>query len=248
MRVVPGGATLKPVILNDGGQDSIAGGHNNRKGDRSLAPSITDWISAAATSVSAVVAIFLLYQLYLAKEQLALTQAQLNSGIKWNQMNAVFTYFGMEEYAQRRSAVAEVLKKQGIEFEGRREALAPEIVEVLMQGDNYGTVQRFLNYLEYCAAVIRTGVAEPNTSYALMGGIITIQYGVFRPFIEKRRELTNNLRVWAELEKLALDWQIRRTQEASKLEEQLQEARERSAREQNKVLDNIRLRETDKYG
>lgn len=198
-----------------------------------------DWVTAVAALISAGVAIALLWQLYLAKQQLVLT-------VQWNRMNAVFTYFSTQEFADRERAVAERLSMLGINFYHQRQALDSSIVaSVLEDSDHLDPIKNFLNYLEYYSAAVRKKIADPEMSYKLTVGVITRYYRVFEPLIEARRE--NNKRAWLELEELALEWEPKRIEEEKWLIQETEEAHTRNEGERREARRKLTL-EDKGYG
>lgn len=191
-----------------------------------------EWIQALATLISAGVAVVLIKQLSLAKDQLTLAREQLRLGVNWNKLSATFTFFNIETFTDRERVAAEKLSQLNVELYHQKGPLTPNVVEsVLKDADYFREVKSFINFLEDYAAAVHTGVMDSEVSYQLMADLVTRYYEIFKPVIEARRDEIGNRRLWIEFEKLALVWEPRRVEEEQRLIKQIEEARQRNERE-----------------
>lgn len=191
-------------------------------------PNITDWLEAVGTVITALVSLFLLRQITLTKEQ-------LESTVKWNKVNATFTYFTNAMFMERERIVSEVLSKLGIDLYLTEESLDDHIVkEILNDPLKYREVKDFLNLLEDYAAAVRVGAFDPDCSYNIMSEIIPRYKKVFMPFIKELRDIKKNELVFIELENVALVWESRYEKEKQEELKKLEEAREKTQAELEK--------------
>lgn len=203
-----------------------------------------EWIQAIAALISAGVAVFLIKQLFLAKNQLnilidqltlaknqlALTQQQLELGVHWNKLSATFTFFSVRTLTEHERAATESLSKLKVDLYHQKGALPPEIVQaVLHDANHFREIKSFLNFLEDYAAAVHTGVMDSKVSYQLMSDLVTRYYDIFKPLMEARRDEIRNRRLWIEFETLALRWEPLRVEEEQLLVEQLAKAHEVNA-------------------
>jgi Domain of unknown function (DUF4760) len=189
-----------------------------------------EWIQAIAALISAGVAIVLIKQLSLAKNQLALTQEQLELGVHWNKLSATFTFFSVRTFTEHERAAAESLSKLDVDLYHQKGALPPEIVKAVhYDANHFREIKSFLNFMEDYAAAVHTGVMDSNVSYQLMSDLVTRYYNIFKPLMEARRDEISNRRLWIEFETLALRWEPKRIAEQQKLTEQLAKAQEVNA-------------------
>jgi hypothetical protein len=196
-----------------------------------------EWVQAIAALISAGVAVVLINQLSLAKDQLRLTQEQLELGVKWNQLSAAFTFFSGNTFTESERVAAESLSKLNVDLYHQEDALPSDIVKAVLQDANhFREIKSLLNYLEDYAAAVHTEVMDSDVSYRLMSDLVTRYYDVFKPLIKVRRDEIGNQRLWIEFEKLALVWAPRRVEEEQRLIKQIEEARALSVKLMNDII------------
>ena len=173
------------------------------------------WIQALA-AIGALLVIWLLKkQVDILQDQLRLTKDQLESGVKWNRLNAAFTFFHSEVVLSRERAAAAALHKLGINLYNTTEALPPEIIsKILRDWDALADVRDFLSLVEDYATGIHHGAIDEDAAFAMMSGLIIRWSTVFRPFIEARRLEVHDRLAYSEFDQLAERWRIRDGQDA----------------------------------
>ena len=184
-------------------------------------PAITDWIQAAAAVLTAVVSVILLRQLTLAKNQ-------LESGVKWNKLNAAFTYFNSDLVLQREQEVAEALTKAGVDFYAQTTPLTNVQLDAIHNDRSiYIAVRSFLNLIEdYCTAV-HIGAIDEDAAFAMNSALIMRWHAVFGPLIDRRRVETGDAESLCEIEKLAIAWRKKDELRSAEHHKALREATER---------------------
>lgn len=196
-----------------------------------------EWVQAIAAVISAGVAVVLIRQLSLAKDQLALTEAQLKLGVKWNKLSAAFTFFSGNTFTESERVAAESLRKLNVDLYHQEGALPSDIVKaVLHDANHFREIKSLLNYLEDYAAAVHTEVMDSDVSYQLMSDLVTRYYDIFKPLIKARRDEIGNQRLWIEFETLALVWEPRRVEEEQGLIKQIEEARKLNDEHMKQIL------------
>jgi len=194
------------------------------------AANLNSWLQTIAQLITSALSLLLIIQVYLAKEQIKL-------GIRWNKLSATFTFFTNDTFVKIELPAAEMLKALGVDLYRRREPLDDTTVKAILEDpDKFKEIKAWLNLLEDYATAVHVGVLEPDSSFDLMADVIIRNFQIFKPIIDCIREEMNNIRVWIELEKLALKWETRQQREIIDLEEQLKQARARYKKDHEELL------------
>lgn len=177
-------------------------------------PSVTDWMQAWAQIVTAVVTVLLLLTLVLTRRQVKLTREQIESAVRWNRINATFTFFSTEQLAKPERAMVKSLQKLGINYHQQLAALTARQLEAICgNAEVLIDVKEFLNMLDDYATAVRSGALDADTAFAMMRYVVSRHYRTFKPFIQRRRRETDDQSVYCELEGLAEAWLTRAEEE-----------------------------------
>lgn len=192
--------------------------------------SATDWIQAGAAVITTIVSLILLRQLSLLKKQVALAKDELESGVKWNKLNAAFMYYNSDLVIQREKEAAEALEKAGVQFYRQNTPLTTEQLDAIHSDKViFVSVRNFLNLIEdYCTAV-RIGAIDEDAAFAMNSALIMRWYVLFEPLIDRRRVETGDAESLCELEKLAKDWTLKDERRTAEHRAELNVAAERVA-------------------
>jgi len=165
---------------------------------------IFEYIKAVATVIAAI--------------SLYLGYRQLRANVRWNRINATFSYLPAALVIEREHAVAAALKLVDIDFYKQQEPLAPEVVQKILADSNvFREVKDLLNLFEDYATAYKAGAIDPDYSYILSASQFIKYHTVFSPLIKALRFERKNDMYWIEFEKLVLDqWQIRLNDEIRK--------------------------------
>lgn len=174
-----------------------------------MTPSLTDWISAVASSISALVGLAVLAQLALTLKQLRLAREQQDSTILWNRLTATFSFFPDEVFLRREDAMVAALRPIGIDFFDRMATMPlteAEVNTIVGDSNTYRTIRNYLNVLEDYALAVRVGVVDRDCGYAQMSAIVITRESFFRRLISHSRVKRGDDELYIELEQLANDW------------------------------------------
>jgi len=166
------------------------------------------WVSAMLEWIKAAGTVFAAISLYLAYRQ-------LRANVRWNRINATFTYLPEALFIERERAAAAALETIEKDLYQQTTSLEPKAVDALLNNSNaFRDVKDFLNLLENYAAAHKAGAIDPDHSYILNASQFIRYYDVFQTLIEKIRSERNNEMFWVEFEVLANEkWRPRQKDE-----------------------------------
>ena len=178
-----------------------------------MTQTIIEWLKAIGTVIAAV-------SLYLAYRQ-------LRANIRWNRVNATFTYLPETTYIEREHAAATELEPVGIDLYKQEQPLAAETVtRILSDSHVFRKVKDFLNLFEDYATAYKAKAIDRDLSYILIASRFIRYYVMFKPLIEAVRDQSKNEMYWIEFERLVTDdWQPRQKKEIEKAARTRQKSR-----------------------
>ena len=158
---------------------------------------VLEWIKAAGT-VFAAISLYLAYR-------------QLRANVRWNRINATFSYLSEPFFLERERGAAAALKGVGIElYEQSTPLAAPAVDAILADSNVFREVKDFLNLFENYAAAHKAGAIDPDHSYILNASQFIRYFEVFEPLIEQVQH--RKPMFWVEFERLTpRDWKKRQT-------------------------------------
>ena len=167
-----------------------------------------EWLKAVGAIVTAVGAIIAAVSLYLA-------YLQLQASIRWNKINATFTYLPEAMFQESERAAARALATIDVDLYKQEQPLTPEAVaRVLGDSQVLSETKNFINLFELYATAYKAGAIDNTHSYVLSGSQFIRYYFVFKPLIDTIRSQRKNDMYWVEFETLVIeDWQIRQSKE-----------------------------------
>lgn len=160
-----------------------------------------EWIKAAGT-VFAAISLYLAYR-------------QLRANVRWNRINATFTYLPEAFFLERERAAATALETIDVDLYKQSKPLEAQAVAALLDNSNvFKEAKDFLNLFENYAAAYKAGAVDPDHSYILNAGQFIRYFEVFQPLIKETRVRRNNEMFWSEFERLvAKHWKPRQCKE-----------------------------------
>jgi hypothetical protein len=189
-------------------------------------PSITDWIQAISSGVTALAAIGVLVQILIAWKQ-------IKSSEKWSKINATFSYFSSDRFIERERKAAESLRHIGTNLYNPDGPLKTEQVDLIFKRtDVYAEIKDYLNLLESFSTAINTDALDEDCAYSSGASTVLRDFYVFQPLIKLWREKRDDSELYIDLEKLALRWKKKFEDERAKRKAQ----EERAARQIRKPI------------
>ena len=160
-----------------------------------------EWIKAAG-AVLAAISLYLAYR-------------QLRANVRWNRINATFTYLPETFFLERERAAATALESIGVDLYKQSKPLEAQTVASLLDNSNvFKEAKDFLNLFENYAAACRAGAIDPDHSYILNASQFIRYFEVFQPLIKELRIRRNNEMFWSEFERLVTKhWKPRQDKE-----------------------------------
>jgi hypothetical protein len=169
--------------------------------EKRMAHDLVEWLKAIGILIAAV-------SLYLAYRQFRAT-------LRWNRINATFTYLPEAVYLEREGAAANALQAIGVDLYKQEKPLSAEaVMRILDDSQIFKNAKDFLNQFEDYAAAYRAHAIDRDHSYLLSASRFIRHYEIFRPLIDELRHQRKNPMYLREFEKLVTeDWLPRRTTE-----------------------------------
>jgi hypothetical protein len=173
-----------------------------------MTQTIIEWVKASGVIIAAV--------------SLYLSYRQLRSNIRWNRINATYTYLPETVFVEREPAAATALQAVGIDLYKQQEPVTTQIVTAIIDDSNaFKEVKDFLNMFEDYATAYKAQAIDQNHAYQLSASRFILYYRVFQPFIEELRAKRRNPKIWLQFDLLVTeDWYPRQKEEIRKLKNQ----------------------------
>lgn len=150
---------------------------------------------------------------------LYLAYRQLRASIRWNRINATFTYLPEAVYIERERAAAEAMKTIGIDLYQQELPIERKTVDQIFNDSQvFKEAKDFLNMFETYAAAYKANAVDRDHSYGLNASQFIRYYVVFKPFIYELRSRRKNNKFWMKFERLVQkDWLERQEKEIEEL-------------------------------
>ncbi|MEM7480441.1 MAG: DUF4760 domain-containing protein [Acidobacteriota bacterium] len=186
-------------------------------------PNLADWMQAWGSVATAGISFLLLLQL-------AILWRQLRSASQWNKLNAAFTYFSTDVIMDRERAANEALGICDFDLVNSDNALTEaQLLTLKKDKDAYQEVKNFLNIIEDYSTAVHLGAIDEEAAYNMISVLLTRWVKLLRTFIDDRRVMLGNERIYGELERLCQVWACKMDEEdqesAAKMEQVKSEAR-----------------------
>src|ERR1700746_2735198 len=144
---------------------------------------VVEWLKAGGTVIGAI--------------GVSLAYYQVRKAVRWNKVNATFTYLNSAAIVERERKAAEALASLGINLYMQNSTLSDDAVDRIRQNpDIYKEVKDFLNVFEGYATALNAGALDKELAYNLRADRFIRHYEIFEIFIEKERSAMSNDMYW----------------------------------------------------
>jgi Domain of unknown function (DUF4760) len=139
---------------------------------------------------------------------------QLRRNMRWNRINATFTYLPEMTYLAREREAANALGKVSVDLYKQDGPLADSAVtKILDDSLLFREVKDFLNLFEDYAKAYWANAIDREQSYLSSVSRFIRNFDIFKPVIVAVREQRKRPHYWLEFENLVTKWQKRQAKE-----------------------------------
>lgn len=172
-------------------------------------------VSATADVITAIVGAILLWQLILAKHQLAEARKQNSATAKWNQLSSAYGLISPTELAASEHALDDKLRALNIPLitPDAGPLTTAHVDAVWKAPDAYRALRAHLNLVEEYAIAVRSGSIDKDLAYSLRSYAIKRATYFFREFIDRARAHFGDPTIYLEMDLLDAEWQPHRDKE-----------------------------------
>lgn len=145
---------------------------------------------------------------------LYLTYRQIRATVRWNRINATFTYLPDAIFAERERAVAREMTEFGIDLHQVDRELSPEAVTGIMrESRSFAVIKDFLNLFEGYATAYQAKAIDKDQAYVLVASQFIRYFTIFKPLIVELRKRRSSETYWSEFQRVVEEWQVRQKAE-----------------------------------
>jgi hypothetical protein len=169
---------------------------------------LVEWLKAGSTLIGAA--------------GVSLAYYQIRKAVRWNKVNATFTYLNNTAIMERERKAAEALDNLGINLYLQTSTLDENVVVQIRQDPNiYKEIKELLNLFEGYATALNAGALDYELAYNLRADRFIRHFDIFECFIKKERAAMDNDMYWVEMERVHDKWKPRREREKKEQRERL---------------------------
>jgi len=157
----------------------------------------------------------------IAAASLFLGYMQLRANVRWNRLNATYSYLPETVYLERERAVAKILEPLKVDLYQQKEPLTDDVIKAIMENPNvFKEVKDFLNMFEDYATAYKAKAIDRNHACLLNATRYIRYFHVFKPFIEELRSSRKNVMYYWQFQWLVTkDWTGRQDKQAKRIED-----------------------------
>lgn len=139
---------------------------------------------------------------------------QIRQAARWGRLTSNYNFINAALSHDIHKSLLEAAKNLDIRLRGRRHALTPDEVEILMGDDAaHAATIAYLNEFENVCTALKHKIADNDVAYDLHSLRVIGEWKVFEPFVRALRKHEKDDLVFIELEARATKWAMRAARE-----------------------------------